>query len=57
MRDLYITDHPTQETCAIVDHAEYTDPARLHELDHARAGLDDISALKKLYHVVGMICT
>ena len=48
VQNLHGTD-PTQETCAIADHADYTGPTRQHELDHTRSGID-LSALKDLDH-------
>ena len=40
--------HPRKHV--LIDHADYTVPTRQHELDHARLGIDYISALKDLDH-------
>ena len=40
-----------------VDDADWTGPTRQHELghtDHARSGMDDLSALKDLDHDMGI---
>ena len=51
VHDLYVTD-PTLETCAAIDHADYTAPTWQHELDHT-----DHTAVSYTHLTLPTICS